>query len=543
MNDKDFLKNFDTRMKCVGRYSVLCSNSFDKKIWKEYGIDTRDEQMNMLFTLLLYIMEYSLREEECTIDDIAMFVEDINLEYFGRSLNYEESKELSRFMVEEILGNSGNSMYFKAFDYDNRTYKDINIRYIDNKVVYQDGGVKRTAYYLTDEGYNMILATMEMENNLKLTIQEMLFKLHLDKADYNKAVDDIKNIFGQLRKQSQKIEEAVRSIKRNALSYSVEDYKQIIEENISTVVETRDKFNIHRQYINEKIQEFEEKSMNSDDLNDKEKDNLNNLRVIGRYLTKTLDEHQRILGQHFDLKKLYDYELENYSNMTLVQRFPFRSDLYDVILKDASLLGNVDKIFTPLFVGRMDKIFNPEKMLEYQRKLKKINEEAEDVELDFDEEEYNREREQQRLERMKKYSGSVEVFLNKLMEWGQLNLRMLSETCDDVERKKLIPTMEIFREIVIEFLTEGVIDIDELRKEQTEYLMDTSEGFVLNETLLAIMEDKRYRKIKKIHIFPVEGEEYVYFRNVTDEMGNLKNFKCSNVGFRYEERNTYGIRS
>lgn len=543
MNDKDFLKNFDTRMKCVGRYSVLCSNSFDKKIWKEYGIDTRDEQMNMLFTLLLYIMEYSLREEECTIDDIAMFVEDINLEYFGRSLNYEESKELSRFMVEEILGNSGNSMYFKAFDYDNRTYKDINIRYIDNKVVYQDGGVKRTAYYLTDEGYNMILATMEMENNLKLTIQEMLFKLHLDKADYNKAVDDIKNIFGQLRKQSQKIEEAVRSIKRNALSYSVEDYKQIIEENISTVVETRDKFNIHRQYINEKIQEFEEKSMNSDDLNDKEKDNLNNLRVIGRYLTKTLDEHQRILGQHFDLKKLYDYELENYSNMTLVQRFPFRSDLYDVILKDASLLGNVDKIFTPLFVGHMDKIFNPEKMLEYQRKLKKINEEAEDVELDFDEEEYNREREQQRLERMKKYSGSVEVFLNKLMEWGQLNLRMLSETCDDVERKKLIPTMEIFREIVIEFLTEGVIDIDELRKEQTEYLMDTSEGFVLNETLLAIMEDKRYRKIKKIHIFPVEGEEYVYFRNVTDEMGNLKNFKCSNVGFRYEERNTYGIRS
>lgn len=536
MNDNDFLKNFDTRMKCVGRYSVLCSNSFDKKMWKEYGIDTRDEQMNMLFTLLLYIMEYSLREEDCTIDDIAMFVEDINLEYYGRSLNFEKSKELSRFMVEGILGNSGNSMYFKAFDYDNRTYKDINIRYIDNKVVYQDGGVKRTAYYLTDEGYNMILATMEMENNLKLTVQEMLFKLHLDKADYKRAVDDIKNIFGQLRKQSQKIDEAVHSIKRNALSYSVEDYKQIMEENISTVAQTRDKFNMHRQYINEKIQEFEEKTMNSDDFTVKEKEKLNHLKTIGRYLTRTLDEHQRILEQHFDLKKLYDCELENYSNMTLVQRFPFRSDLFDVILKDASLIGNVDKILTPLFVGHMDKSFNPEKMLEYQKKLKKINEEAEDVELDFDEEEYNREREQQRLERMKKYSYSVEVFLDKLLEWGQLNLRMLSEKCDNDERRKLIPTMEIFREIVIEFLTEGVIDMDELRKEQTEYLMDTSEGFVLNEMLLAIMENKRYKRIKKIHIFPVEGEEYVYFRNVMDEMGNRKNFKCSNVEFRYEER-------
>lgn len=67
------MKNFVQRMKCVGRYSVLCSNSFDKKLWKEYGVETRDEQMNMLFTLLLFIMEYSLREENCTMDEIAAF--------------------------------------------------------------------------------------------------------------------------------------------------------------------------------------------------------------------------------------------------------------------------------------------------------------------------------------------------------------------------------------------------------------------------------------------------------------------------------------
>lgn len=189
MIDKDFLKNFDQRMKCVGRYSVLCSNSFDKKLWKEYGIETRDEQMNMLFTLLLFIMEYSLREENCTMDEIASFVEDISYGYYGRKLNFEKSQEFARFMVEDILGNSGSSMYFKAFDYEKRTCQDINIRYIDNKVVYLENGVRRTSYYLTDEGYNMILATMEMENNLKLSVHEMLFKLHMEKADYNRAVE------------------------------------------------------------------------------------------------------------------------------------------------------------------------------------------------------------------------------------------------------------------------------------------------------------------------------------------------------------------
>lgn len=273
-------------------------------------------------------------------------------------------------MVEEVLGNAGNSMYFKVFRYETKSYGEVNIRYIDNKVVYQDGGVKRTSYFLTEEGYNMVLATMEMENNLKLTVHEMLFKLHLEKADYNKAVEDIKNVFGQLRKQSQKIQEAVHAVKRNALSYSIEEYRQLVEENISTVVETREKFNMHREFIEEKIKEFEEKEMNAQDFTAKEKENLNSLRVIGRYLTGTLDEHQKILGQHFDLKKLYDYELENYSNMTMVQRFPFRSGIYDKILKDAALLINADRILNPLFIGQTDKIFNPEKMLEFQKKLK-----------------------------------------------------------------------------------------------------------------------------------------------------------------------------
>ena len=75
--------------------------------------------MNMLFTLLLFIMEYSLREENCTMDEIASFVEEVSCGYYGRKLNFERSQEFARFMVEDILGNSGSSMYFKAFDYEN----------------------------------------------------------------------------------------------------------------------------------------------------------------------------------------------------------------------------------------------------------------------------------------------------------------------------------------------------------------------------------------------------------------------------------------
>lgn len=96
MIEKDFLKNFEQRMKFVGRYALLCSNSFGKQQWKDYGIETRDEQMNMLFTLLLFIMEYSLREENCTMDDIAAFVEDISYEYHAKKLSFEPESGLCK---------------------------------------------------------------------------------------------------------------------------------------------------------------------------------------------------------------------------------------------------------------------------------------------------------------------------------------------------------------------------------------------------------------------------------------------------------------
>ena len=143
--------------------------------------------------------------------------------------------------------------------------------------------------------------------------------------------------------------------------------------------------------------------------------------------------------------------MENYSNMTLVQRFPFRSDVYDKILKDVSLLKNADKIFAPLFSSRINKIFNPEKMMEYQKKLKKSDVEDESMELDFDEEEYNREKEQRRQERMKKYEGCVNVILEQLVIHKEMTLETLNISCKEEERERLLPTAEIFREVIIEF--------------------------------------------------------------------------------------------
>ena len=51
----------------------------------------------------------------------------------------------------------------------------------------------------------------------------MIFQMHLEKQSYDKAVDEIKNVFNLMRIQIQKIQEAMGKIRRNALNYSVKD--------------------------------------------------------------------------------------------------------------------------------------------------------------------------------------------------------------------------------------------------------------------------------------------------------------------------------
>ena len=110
-----------------------------------------------------------------------------------------------------------------------------------NKIVYVENEVRRTSYYLTDDGYNLLLSTLEIEDNMKFNIHEIIFRLHLEKQSYDKAVNDIKNVFNLMRIQFQRVQEAMRQIRRNALSYSVDEYEEVLVGNLNTITDTKEK--------------------------------------------------------------------------------------------------------------------------------------------------------------------------------------------------------------------------------------------------------------------------------------------------------------
>jgi len=530
----DFLRQFPKRMKKVGAYAVLMKNSMQKGSWKNFHFSDFDEQINLLFSAMLYIMEESLKEVPCTIDDIGNFLDQINMAYFKKPLSYEECKELAQFIVNIILSNDGSTMYFNGFDFELGEPTAININFVGNKIVYLEGGVKRTSYFLTEDGYDLLLSTLEVEAEMQLTIQEMIFKLHIERSAYDKAVEDIRQIFNLLRIQCQKIEEAMNKIRKNALTFSTVDYGVIVKDNLMMVEDTNNKLLEYRQRIAEIIADIEEKDISVKKLNTEEIERLGHLRQIESYLNRSIDEYQRILNSHFDLKNLYDKELEDLTRMTMIKRFNLRTSLYDEVLKNPSHLEQIDGFLRALFVQSPTKIYNINKSLELQKPIRNRTEEDDLLTAidDYGDESY--EIEQKRI-KLEKYRKALKILLEHAKDGGT-SLYQLKTALSEGELATLLPTVGIFKEIMLDLLQEGEIDVEAWRREQEESFVFESFDFRLSHLLLDILTaEKLWRPLKKISIYKamrsghLEEETIVTFSGILGDDGRLKTISCSNV--------------
>ncbi len=535
----DFLKSFPKRMKNVGLYTILVRSIISKTSWNEYGFVEDDERINLVFSVLLFIMEKSLIEERCTIDDIASFIDDINNLHYRKSLNYEDCNALSEFIVNTILSNEGKQMSFEGYDYSEGKYHSLYIRYVRNKIVYNDHDIRRTSYMLTDDGYNLLLSTLEVEKNLQIPIQEMIFKMHLEKQSYDKAVENIRTIFQSIRMQYQKIMEAMYRIRRNALEYSVDEYRQTLEENLSTIQETKDKFQNYKDLVKERIQEYEEREIQLSSLSPEDADRLKNLKIISYCLGMVIEEHQSILSKHMDLKQLYTKELEELSQVALIKRFSLRSEVYEKILENPEAIGNLNLLLSPLISADISKIYNPKIALKPHKVIRKKLEEELTEDIDFDEEAWEAEQERLRLEKRKVYETSLEFIMQHVLSETSVTLSSIQKIVneDEAAKSRLIPDIEVFKEIMVELIKAQSIDIDAIRSERKNVLDDGNEIFELNYMLLEILEkiDKDSR-VKYLYIEKLPGADMVVFENVVDGDGNYRNIRCSDTRISVGEK-------
>lgn len=526
----DFLKNFSRRIQNIAKYALLLSNSGQKAIWKNYGFNDEAQQLTILISTMLFVMEKSSRRENCIMDDIASFIDNININYIHSPMSYEDCRQLADFIINTVLSNDGVPMFYQTFDFESMTYKKVNISYVSNRIVYLENDIRRTSYELTDTGYDFLLGTLEIEDNMKLTVQEMIFRLHMEKQSYDKALDDIRQMFARMRGQVQRIQDAMHKIRRNALTYSIDDYDNILQGDLDTIKDIRKKLNEYRDTVKARIEEI--KKMKEDDIEFEENNAIRDLKEIEIYLGMALDEYQMIMNNHYDLKFLYEEELKNISAMSLVHRYSLRTEIFDKIMQDVSVLDKMDYLLRPLFNKSLKKSFVMEKVFLPQQRRNSIDETGSVESIDFDEEAWEKEQEAKRQAKNKCYEDSLYCILGAAIPKGHTTL---SEICDMVQRgiidcSVLIPSISVFKELMVELIRQGSVDVAILRQEKAKFIQDESDNFSLNNTVLRLLDKNiSWQFINKLIVSRIPAAKTVVFSEVVSENGVVKKILCSDV--------------
>lgn len=536
----DFLKDYPKRMKNVGMYAMLVANSIQKDTWKAYGFSDVSDQMNMIYAVLLYIMEQSLRDNVCTMDDIAAYIETLNRLYLARTrlvdglpMTYNDCYELGNYIVNTILSNGGRCMTFRGYDFDADAFasRDIPISYIRNEIVRPDGETPRTSYRMTDDGYNLLLGTLEFENNMKITIKQMVIELHLKKRDYNKALGDVKDLFGMMRMQIQAIQEAMTRIRRNVLSYDISDYVQTVQESFDTIDQAGERLREYQRMVRDRIREFEEASVDIRTFSKEDEDRLGSLKEINSYLSRAIDEYQRILLLLSDLGGLLDDELRRIIASPPVRRRSYKAEVFDKVLDHPELLDRVDAFLHPLFVREQCKIFNPNMILEPQNSYSPEDEDDTDEIDDYDEEAWAAEQERIRAERLQRYKTCLTTLLEGAARGGSTTLSQVYEQALQADSlRALVPSVDIFKEVWVDLVEARVMDVESLRTAGTDNALITDGAFHLRHMILQILEEHaQWRGIKEIRVTRIHGAPYVSIQAVPTDDGILKEIQVDDA--------------
>ncbi|GAE89321.1 hypothetical protein [Acetivibrio straminisolvens] len=287
----DCLKDFRQRMNNLAPFIHLARKLTG---FQKYG---EVDMISVGFSVLLFILENMLiGREECSIDNIADFLQLLLKRSYDINMTQEESREMAFYIRDSIAGSGGEVVDFKFRNLETNKDESISIKLIDTS--YYE--IKKSARYkLTDQGMELLFKTREIYTEFRINITQLYLKQQIEKGIFSGALQTVNELNLQVRQLREKLESLLLNIRQNVLGIDFEDLKQLfsrIKEQFE--IERREFGNIkrilkeHRENI-EKINYFE--------LEEDELRKLEQIKVLSEKLNITTAEHDRLFSEKLDI--------------------------------------------------------------------------------------------------------------------------------------------------------------------------------------------------------------------------------------------------
>ena len=529
----DFLNNFHRRMEKLS-YSFLIDNKVSTlTTFKDYF--TSSELINLVYSLMCFVLDKSLKDEECTLSNMASLLEELVSNYYDKGLTEEEAYDITHFIVYKILRNDGKPFVFTTMDYSKGEKKVFDFHLLQQKTSKVDNN--KSTFMLTQEGYRLILGALEVDEKTQVDINQMILELSLKKKNFSQGLLAVENLNNLITAQINVLNNFIYRTRENIFSIEQKSFEDNFLKNIEILNEQNKKFDELKEII---LIEEDRLSRSEGEIT---KDNYESLKQLGKIkelLIAISSKAGELIGRHFHFKQEYKKALEEASFYYNNKRINIKEDLIKPIESDASNLGNLYKLFNPLFKTSLTKKYNINYMFNEQ-KLYFRDEDEEEILIDTqDEEDLELIERQKNKEQYRNIISSLVGFLvdNKNTDLGQLMEHYNDKS--DLEYSKLVPTIRKFSEVLIELLRIGSIDIAKMLEEQDNVYDNDELDFDLRKLLVDEINEKyRFLYLQSISFYKSgDGSKITVIErdNQSDQndFDTVETLSCPNIIMKLE---------
>ena len=223
-----YLDNFASRMEHISEIaSVLCRRNRNLAIEASFGDNELD---NIIFAVPVHIIERSLTTSvRCTLEDIEDFLADFFKDY-NREISESELRELTRYIVKDILQNKGESFKFKIMDHSDFTIKSYSVRLIRD--IEDDDGV--IYYVLEKQGFDMLFRTKEVDD-LGFQLEEIRLQKLIERGNFSDASAQSKLLDDSIKVLSSQLQQIEND--KNHIIIHMEKHAEFLYEQVKSIAD------------------------------------------------------------------------------------------------------------------------------------------------------------------------------------------------------------------------------------------------------------------------------------------------------------------
>lgn len=428
------------------------------------------DMVSIGFAVLLFILENMLiGREECSIDDIAGFLQTILKRSYNINMTQEESREMAFYIRDSISGSGGEVLEFKFRNLENSRDESIPIKLIDTS--YYE--IKKSARYkLTDQGMELLFKTREIYSEFRINITQMYLKQQIEKGVFSGALQTVNELNLQVRQLRERLENLLLNIRQNVLGIDFEELKILFVRIKEQFESERREFHNIKRILKEQRENIEKISYN--DLEKKELKSLEQIKTLTEKLNIATSEHDRLFNDKLDIVGEYLKTLELRLRQGVSEYIDFEKSIFDVLISKNKNYEPLQDILAPLFVNTArNKVFNPFKAFEPQRVKSETEEEREKIDIEMQVEMKEKEEREEREKRDLKVIAYLEAILLEAYHEGDSYLSCAIKRLDEQLYKSTSYDFDFYSLIVI-LHQHKLIDFKDLEEVLSKMVRDTS---------------------------------------------------------------------